>query len=93
VVDVAPSDVDTSEELPLDAGDVDAYVVRHRDEPPVAVRREAKLVRQYSVWLAGKGEETVRHRIPLPSGGYLFTDIFNKTTNELMEAKASAARV
>ena len=50
-------------------------------------------MQQYSVWLAGNGKETVRHRIPLPGGGYPFTNIFNKTTNELIEANASAARV
>jgi hypothetical protein len=35
----------------------------------------------------------VRHRVPIPGGGYLFTDIFNKATDELVEAKASAGRV
>jgi hypothetical protein len=39
------------------------------------------------------GEETARQRIPIADGGYLFTDVFNKTTKELIEAKASGARV
>jgi hypothetical protein len=30
---------------------------------------------------------------PDPGGGYLFTDVFNKTSEELIEAKASSARV
>lgn len=81
------------EELPLEASNIDAYVVGRPEEPPVGVRREAELVKAYAEWLAARGEEAVRHRLPLPSGGQLYTDIFNKSRGELLEAKASAARV
>lgn len=81
------------QELPLEATNIEAYIADHPDEPAVAVRREAELVRAYSAWLAAHGESTVRHRIPIPDGGYLYTDVFNKATQELIEAKASAARV
>lgn len=91
--DDADPDTKTPEELALEADNVDKFLVRHPDEPVEAVRREAALVKRYAAWLAAKGEVTVRHRIPIPGGGYLFTDIFNKTTKEVVEAKASAARV
>ncbi len=92
LVDVAV-DPAGPEELPLEAWNIDAYVVGRPDEPPVAIRREAELVRVYAEWLAARGEEAVRHRLPLPSGGHLYTDVFNKNRGELLEAKASAARV
>jgi hypothetical protein len=78
---------------PVEANDVDQYAVQRPDEPANAVRREANLVQRYTSWLAASGEDMVRHRIPLPDGGHLFTDICNKATHELIEAKASAGRV
>lgn len=81
------------EEIPLEAANVEGYAQARPDEPPVAVRREAELVRRYSEWLKAEGRETVRHRIPIPGSGHLLTDVYDKTTEELIEAKASAARV
>jgi hypothetical protein len=86
-------DTDTPEELPVEAFDVEAYVRSHPDEPPVAVRREALLVQDFVAHLGSLGHEAVRHRIPVPGGPYLFTDVFDKTADELIEAKASSARV
>jgi hypothetical protein len=34
----------------------------------------------------------VGHRVNLLEGGHMYTDAFNKTTDELIEAKASAGR-
>ena len=92
-VDSADADAPSVEEIPVEAGDIERYAAERPDEPHEAVRREASLVARYVSWLAGTGQETCRHRIPIPGGGYLFTDIYNKSTNELVEAKASAARV
>lgn len=93
VQDAAGPDGAAPQELPLEAANVDEYVVNRPDEPPVAVRREADLVRRYATWLETQGQQTVRHRIPIPGGGHLFTDVYNKATSELLEAKASSARV
>lgn len=92
-VDIAKDDLPVAEELPLEALDVEQYAKERPDEPPVAVRREALLVQRYAAWLSARGEESVRHRIPIPGGGYLFTDVFNKATYELVEAKASSGRI
>jgi hypothetical protein len=91
--DKADPDVSAPQELPVEAHNVETYAAQRPDEPPEAVRREAMLVQRYTGWLNSRGEETVRHRVPIPGGGYLFTDVFNKVTEELVEAKASAARV
>ncbi len=81
------------QEVPLEANNTAAYAAQRPDEPSVAVRREAELVRQYDSWLAARGQKAVRHRIPLPEGGHLLTDLYNKTVDELIEAKGSSARV
>lgn len=90
--DAADPDTAVPEELAIEANNVDKYAAQRPDEPKEAVRREAKLVARYTAWLATQGQDTVRHRVPIPGGGYLFTDVYNKSTNELVEAKASAAR-
>lgn len=90
--DTAGPDTPVPEELPVEAVNVEAYAAQRPDEPREAVRREAKLVGRYIEWLASSGEETCRHRVPIPEGGYLFTDLYNKATDELVEAKASSAR-
>ncbi len=81
-------------ELAVEANNIDAYIADRPAEPRIAVRREAELVQQYTAWLTDQGQASVRHRIPIPGGGgYLYTDLFNKSTNEILEAKASSARV
>jgi hypothetical protein len=91
--DDAPTDIAAPEELPIESVDIETYAKQHPDEPPIAVRREAKLVLRYTAWLTSRGENAVRHRVPIPTGGYLFTDVYNKATDELIEAKASAGRI
>lgn len=50
-------------------------------------------MKSYALGLAGRREEAVRHRLPLPSDGHLYADVFDKSRGELLQAKASAARV
>lgn len=91
--DTADADSSEPEELPVEAFDVESFVRRHPEEPAAAIRREATLVQKYVAYLGAQGRDAVRHRIPVPGGGYLFTDVFDKSTDELIEAKASSARV
>lgn len=81
-----------SSTFPLEANDVEAYVVSHPEEPTSAVRREAALVRDYARWLAQRGRTARRHRIRFPDGRSLCTDCFDESTSEVLEAKGSAAR-
>jgi hypothetical protein len=56
-------------------------------------RREAALVRRYVDWLAGRGVRAVRHEIELPGlGNALYTDLYDPSRSELIEAKASVDR-
>ncbi|WP_124778934.1 MULTISPECIES: hypothetical protein [Micromonospora] len=77
---------------------VEAYMpasVRHCESSSrVTGRPEAGLVSRYLDWLVGSGRRLVpRHRISIPgSKGYLFTDVFDALTFELIEAKSSASR-
>lgn len=91
--DAAGPDISTAEQIPIEANNVEKYAAQRPDEPREAVRREAKLVGRYVDWLLAQGQPSVRHRVPIPGGGYLFTDIYNTAIDELIEAKASAARV
>jgi hypothetical protein len=79
-------------ELALEASNIEAYIAARPNEPALAVRREAELVRQYAAWLEEQGHSSVRHLVPLPGGASMYTDVFDKTASELIEAKASSAR-
>ncbi len=90
--DAANSEAPAVIDVPLEANDVEAYAVSHPDEPTSAVRREAALVRDYAQWLGQQGRAARRHRIRLPDGRSLYTDCFDESTGEVLEAKGSAAR-
>jgi hypothetical protein len=56
-------------------------------------RREQSLVIAYSAYLATKGCEIVRHQIrPDGESKPLFSDLYDKTRNNLVEAKGPVAR-
>ncbi len=78
--------------LPLEALDVDNYERQRPQEPREAVRREAALVRRYAEWLLAHGRDSCRQQIRLPDGTSLYTDLFDLSADELVEAKADADR-
>lgn len=81
------------DEIPAEEISVTSYEIQRTDEMrPAALRREAILVRDYAAWLALAGRESCRHRVPMPEGGHLYTDLFDKATHELIEAKANSRR-
>ncbi|WP_344411979.1 hypothetical protein [Amycolatopsis minnesotensis] len=80
-------------EIPVEASNVDSFASNPAAGPTRAERREAALIGRYVTWLAEQGQLTVRHLIPLPGrSSSNYTDIFNKHTRELIEAKGTAAR-
>lgn len=89
--DGADPDVSAPQELPVEANNVEKYAAQRPDEPKVAVRREAKLVLRYTEWLDGLGEEAVRHRIPIPGGGYMFTDVYKHSDRPRGRVRTSPA--
>jgi hypothetical protein len=62
-------------------------------ESKEAELRETKLVRRYVKWLKHQGHESTGKRISLSTPGlHLTVDLYDKTRDELIEAKSSAAR-
>jgi hypothetical protein len=79
--------------VPVEAGHVEGYEVTRKATVQRAERREARLVRDYQEFLEAKGDEVVRKKL-LPSDQTrpLFSDVFNVTRGQLVEAKASGDR-
>lgn len=79
--------------IPLEAHNTPTYTGKARREPTVYERREAKLVGRYVDWLVARGQQAMRNAIPQVGQPHeLRTDLFNTTTNELVEAKGAATR-
>jgi hypothetical protein len=84
---------ETNQEVPLEEGEVEGYEVRRAEVVGRAVRREARLVADFASFLEGKGDEIVRNKV-LPKGAAhpIYSDIFNKSRQQLIEAKAGGTR-
>ena len=80
--------------IPIEAMNVDRYVMqREASEPTEALRAEGLLVQRFVTWLANhRGATAERNTIPTAAGRTMFTDVFVKESQELIEAKASASR-
>ena len=79
-------------EVPVEAQRQERYQVQP-SEPTEAERREAGLVRRYRLYLEQRGAEVVRLAIrPGSERRPLYCDLFNKSDNQLIEAKGSVAR-
>jgi hypothetical protein len=83
----------SARDVSIEAGHVEGYDVTPPSEARRAYRREASLVRDYANQLQAQGDQVVRKEIQVPgSRSPIFSDIFNKTRNQLIEAKAGSAR-
>ncbi|RCW41024.1 hypothetical protein DFQ14_109101 [Halopolyspora algeriensis] len=96
-IDQVPSVVSAEEpqvtELPVESQDAEALNSSSIAGATEAELRKAGLVRRYQSWLTQNGGELVRHEIQVPGTVRpLYTDLFDKVTGELIEAKGSAAR-
>ncbi|GIH93925.1 restriction endonuclease [Planobispora siamensis] len=92
----AASRTDTEErvqELPLEQQLTERSFVNPAQEPYEAERKEASLVQALADYLRGKGHTISRHQM-LPEGETrpLFTDLYDKDLNLLVEAKGSVTR-
>lgn len=83
----------TVTDVDLDAHRADKFLVKETKVIVEAERRESMLVQRYAKWLEGLGHvvkqrtmKGVEHAAPLRS------DLYDLTTDELVEAKGSAAR-
>ena len=84
-----PAVVDVAMELHL----TETFVLNPAVGETEGERREADLVSRYAQWLRADGHQVIRKQINLPGAvGALYTDLFDVTAGELVEAKGSASR-
>jgi hypothetical protein len=80
-------------EVPIEAQHTEQVIVNPSHEPHTAERREQALVLSYEQHLVARGSEVTRHRIQPPGEGKpLLTDLYDKTRNNLIEAKGTGVR-
>lgn len=80
--------------IDVEASNAAAYPVRAGSSTNhSAVRRESALVTAYVAWLKTRGHAVCRHRVPLPEGGNLYTDVFDVDSGEVLEAKSDSTRL
>jgi hypothetical protein len=79
-------------QIPIEAGEVEGYDVTPPVEIRRAIRREARLVRDYAKHLEAQGDTVYRNKIVAVRGRRMYTDLFNETRKQLIEAKASTNR-
>jgi hypothetical protein len=78
-------------EVPLEANNVESFEVSQTSR--TAVRREQPLVIAYKSWMEERKSTIVRFRFRPPNTpAHLFNDIYDKTRNNLVEAKSDAMR-
>lgn len=87
-----PSERPLVEEAAPEATKAEKYPVHASAEHREADRRESKLVSDYRTFAQSNGGVLVRQRISPPGEAQLFTDLFDKQLNLLIEAKGSVTR-
>ncbi len=79
--------------VPVEASNIEQYSLTSSRELTTAVRREAALVRSYTEHLRSLGHEICRKQIVPPNElRPLFTDLYDVTASELIEAKGTVTR-
>jgi hypothetical protein len=80
-------------QVPVESQHIMRFSVEPSQGPRIAERREAKLNAEYYDYLRSQGHSVCRLAINLPGQAMpLYTDLFDNSTKELVETKASAAR-
>ncbi|HVT64254.1 MAG TPA: hypothetical protein VHD81_03810 [Mycobacteriales bacterium] len=86
----APTAKARATEVPIEAANTERYERHGSAGLTPADRAEAALVRSYA---QATGTRFVRHRIDIPDEPWpLFTDLYDPSSNTLIEAKSSASR-
>ena len=83
----------SSRDVPVEEGETEGYEVMSAKGVRRARRREAQLVHDFRAFLEAQGDTIKRKELRPPGTTHaLHNDIFNKTRNQLIEAKASRTR-
>lgn len=79
--------------IPVERGEVEGYDVESKDEVKRARRQEQLLVTSYVQYMSDQGDTMVRRQIEVSGAkGSIFSDIFNETREQLIEAKVHVSR-
>jgi hypothetical protein len=100
---VAPADVDAVlagindrpllTEVPVEQQHVEEVEVSQTTTSYTVARREQTLVLEYTAWLVAAGDNVVRFRVrPSGEARELVCDVYDKTRNNLVEAKGTETR-
>jgi len=88
-----PSDEPDVQMVPLEQNKAETFTANPAKGQTEAERREAALADRYAAWLDQHGQRAERQRIRLPGARRaLYTDLFNTSTREVVEAKGLANR-
>src|SRR5262249_40876060 len=80
-------------EVPVEEQNTERVYVQPNHKPYEAERREQRLVRSYTTFMAQKGSRIARHMIrPEGEAKPLFSDVYDATRNNLLEAKGTVTR-
>jgi hypothetical protein len=80
-------------EVPVEQQHTEQLMVNPAREPYEAERREQKLVLAYRHYLEARGSIVTRHRVQPPGEAKpLLSDLYDKTRNNLIEAKGTGTR-
>jgi hypothetical protein len=79
--------------VPIEAGESEEYDTTQPVAGKRAVRREARLVRDFVASLEAAGDKVARNKL-MPSGSShaIYSDVYNETRGHLIEAKAGTGR-
>ncbi|MEV4615193.1 restriction endonuclease [Kitasatospora sp. NPDC049258] len=93
LIDHTPSHEPRVEDVTVEAHHTERTVVVHPEREQELVRREAPLVQRYREFLEQAGKQVTRKKITPPGERYPhYTDLFNSTDGQLVEAKATITR-
>jgi hypothetical protein len=88
-----PRQVPVVVSIPVEKGNVEAYDVSTKKEVVRARREESRLVSDFARYLTERGDSVCRHKITVPGASSpLYSDLFNETRGQLIEAKAGTSR-
>jgi hypothetical protein len=81
------------EEVPVEEQNTERVYVQPDHEPYEAERREQRLVRAYEAYMTQQGSRIARHLIrPEGEAKPMFSDLYDATRNNLLEAKGTVTR-
>jgi hypothetical protein len=79
--------------VPIEEGAIEGYDVLTTSEQRKAYRREAKLVDDFAKYLRARGDTVSRNKLDAEAAaGAIYSDLFNESRNQLIEAKAVVSR-